>query len=208
MTQNYYRQNGGNRPKDGSKNKVCGAINLITTGAHTIDYRGKVLGNLDGLPAVDAAHFSHKDKSGYQVPNGDLTSLTTITLDTPSRYPSPTSNCHWGPSGSSAAYMYLHAGNILGADYPPAFCNREIDFLHAVAHLLTPNTAALHGFEFVTILIDLAERFGLASLSKKDSKAAVKSVFIDQKIKTFKRTRPPKTPEQLIAELKKIHSNL
>ncbi len=210
MTQNYYSHMGNNHPKDGSKNKVCTAINMITTGEVTPSYKSRVCGFLDVLPSVAKAHEVHGSNPDYRAPSVP-TPIADLHVYEMGDTPHNASNCAW-TWNTNGTTVHLHAGYVTGSkwnlQFPLGFPNREIDLLHAVAHLLTPNTAALHGFEFVTILIDLAERFGLASMSKKDSKAAVKSVFIDQKIKTFKRTRPPKTPEQLIAELKKIHSNL
>lgn len=205
----YLTSASAERPKDGSKNKVCDAMHHLPSGPYSDAYLQRVLKGLDGLNSVEKAHDAHKAKPLYGPPTGK--DLRTVLLSGCSRWPSSSHQCSWHHTtraGSTFVTAKIHVGS---GSFPSRFCTRDVDLLHAVAHLLAPNTAALHGFEFVSIFIELAERFGLDSFTNKETKARVKEVFVARKIKTFKRsgtTLKIKTSDELIAELMKIHSNL
>lgn len=192
----------GMRPKDGSKNKVCLAIhdcNVSTLGV-THDYESKVLGSdLNTLPALVKA----REVAGSENHNTPV-DLRRIFLAPASFHLDQLGlNCTWYPNPYDPTILTcnIHSGG-------PISRGTELDFLHAVAHLLCPGNLALHGFEFVTIFLDLVEKFGYNGKTGASAKKEVKATFIERKIKTFKRTRPTKTTEQIIAELMAIHEKL
>lgn len=186
---------GTKRPKDGSKNKVCEAIATLPSFPRSRTYEAEILSDgqkLRNLPAVRKA----AEKAN---PNGLVSkSLDQLTIHF---YHSKNAQCMWWFSNEIPSFNISKGGVAI-------WTSEESSFYHALAHLLCPDDVPLHGFEFVTIFIDLVEAFGINGLSGSEAKKMVKQHFIGRKIKTFKRTRAPKTPEQIIAELKAIHQKL